>query len=107
MTSLTNSNLELKNMFDQFMKMNTASSSGSGTLPIERETEVTKDTVPPTNNGSSKDVQPSVVQIENQIPNSEPVVAPITEPVVAPISAPKPNQKPSIPYPSRLLDQNL
>nr|GEY02719.1 reverse transcriptase domain-containing protein [Tanacetum cinerariifolium] len=32
MTSLTNSNLELKNMFDQFMKMNTASSSGSGTL---------------------------------------------------------------------------
>nr|GEZ32944.1 reverse transcriptase domain-containing protein [Tanacetum cinerariifolium] len=33
MTSLTNSNLELKNMFGQFMKMNTASSSGSGALP--------------------------------------------------------------------------
>nr|GEY07263.1 DNA-directed DNA polymerase [Tanacetum cinerariifolium] len=33
MTSLTNSNLELKNMFGQFMKMNNASSSGSGTLP--------------------------------------------------------------------------
>nr|GEY91164.1 hypothetical protein [Tanacetum cinerariifolium] len=33
MTSLKNSNLELKNMFGQFMKMNTASSSGSGTLP--------------------------------------------------------------------------
>nr|GEV04024.1 reverse transcriptase domain-containing protein [Tanacetum cinerariifolium] len=32
-TSLTNSNLELKNMFGQFMKMNTASSLGSGTLP--------------------------------------------------------------------------
>nr|GFB33490.1 reverse transcriptase domain-containing protein [Tanacetum cinerariifolium] len=32
MTSLTNSNLELKNMFGQFMKMNTASSSGSRTL---------------------------------------------------------------------------
>nr|GEY11310.1 reverse transcriptase domain-containing protein [Tanacetum cinerariifolium] len=32
MTSLTNFNLELKNMFDQFMKMNTVSSSGSGTL---------------------------------------------------------------------------
>nr|GEW07949.1 reverse transcriptase domain-containing protein [Tanacetum cinerariifolium] len=32
MNSLTNSNLELKNMFGQFMKMNTASSSGSGTL---------------------------------------------------------------------------
>nr|GEX10343.1 reverse transcriptase domain-containing protein [Tanacetum cinerariifolium] len=33
MTSLTNPNLEHKNMFGQFMKMNTASSSGSGTLP--------------------------------------------------------------------------
>nr|GEU40256.1 reverse transcriptase domain-containing protein [Tanacetum cinerariifolium] len=56
MTSLTNSTLELKNMFGQFMKMNTASSSGSGTLPV---------------------------------------------------SAPKPNQRPSIPYPSRLHDQKL
>nr|GEW36290.1 reverse transcriptase domain-containing protein [Tanacetum cinerariifolium] len=54
----------------------------------ERETEVTKDTVPPTNHGSTKDVQPSVVQIETPIPNSEPVVAPV--------SAPKPNQKLSI-----------
>nr|GEV96339.1 hypothetical protein [Tanacetum cinerariifolium] len=33
MTFLTNSNLELKSMFGQFMKMNTASSSGLGTLP--------------------------------------------------------------------------
>nr|GEY07817.1 reverse transcriptase domain-containing protein [Tanacetum cinerariifolium] len=135
MTSLTNSNLELKNMFGQFMKMNTASSSSSGTLPsntvtnpnedlkgittrsgtayqgptipttssspkvVERETEVTKDTVPPTNNGSTKDFQPSVVQIETPMPNSELVFAPV--------SALKPNQKPSIPYPSRLRNQKL
>nr|GEV87722.1 reverse transcriptase domain-containing protein [Tanacetum cinerariifolium] len=136
MTSLTNSNLELKNMFGQFMKMNTTSSSGSRTLPsntvtnpkedlkgittrsgtayqgptipttstsspkvVERETEVTKDTLPPTNKGSTKDVQPPVVQIETPVPNSEPVIAPVAEPVVAPVSAPKPNQKPSIPYP--------
>nr|GEW57430.1 reverse transcriptase domain-containing protein [Tanacetum cinerariifolium] len=33
MTSLTNSNLELKNMFGQFIKMNTASSLGTGSLP--------------------------------------------------------------------------
>ncbi|GJT26986.1 reverse transcriptase domain-containing protein [Tanacetum coccineum] len=33
MTSLTNSNIELKNMFGQFMKMNTASTSGLGSLP--------------------------------------------------------------------------
>nr|GEY30040.1 reverse transcriptase domain-containing protein [Tanacetum cinerariifolium] len=88
MTWLTNSNLELKNMFGQFMKMNTASSLGSEILPsnnitnlkedlkgittrsgiayqgptihttssppkvVECETEVTKDTVPPTNNGN-------------------------------------------------------
>nr|GEV49304.1 reverse transcriptase domain-containing protein [Tanacetum cinerariifolium] len=93
MTSLTNSNLELKNMFGQFMKMNTASSSGLGTLPsntitnpkenlkVERETEVTKDTVSPTNNGSTKDVQPSVVQIKTPISNSEPVADPVVAPV--------------------------
>nr|GFA01502.1 reverse transcriptase domain-containing protein [Tanacetum cinerariifolium] len=72
---------------------------------VEREIEVTKDTVPPTNNGSTKDVLPSVVQIENQISNSEPVVTPAVEPVVAPVSAPK--QKPLIPYPARLHDQKL
>nr|GEZ01066.1 reverse transcriptase domain-containing protein [Tanacetum cinerariifolium] len=114
MTSLTNSNLELKNMFGQFMKMNTDSSLGSGTLPgntvtnpkeelkgittrsgtayqgpmipttssslpnvVERETEATKDTMPPTNNGSTKDVQPPGVQIETIILNSEPIVAPV------------------------------
>nr|GEV46257.1 hypothetical protein [Tanacetum cinerariifolium] len=97
MTYLTNSNLELKNMFDQFMKMNSTSSSGSGTIPVvERETEETKDTVHPTNNKSTKDVQPLVVQTESPILNSEPIVAPIIEPVVAPVSAPKPNQRPSI-----------
>nr|GFA15396.1 reverse transcriptase domain-containing protein [Tanacetum cinerariifolium] len=54
MTSLINSNLELKDMFGQFKKMNTTSSSGSGTLSsntitnpkedlkVERETEATR-----------------------------------------------------------------
>nr|GEV21847.1 reverse transcriptase domain-containing protein [Tanacetum cinerariifolium] len=123
MTSLTNSNLELKNMFDQFMKMNTASSLGSGTLPgntitnpkedlngittrsgtayqgptipttssslpkvVERETEVTTDMVHPTNNGSTKDVLPSIIQVETLILNSEPIVAPVIETIVAPRS---------------------
>nr|GEW49346.1 reverse transcriptase domain-containing protein [Tanacetum cinerariifolium] len=140
MTSLTKSNLKLKNIFGKFMKMNTASSSGLGTLPsdtitnpkedlkgittrsrtayqgptipttssflppvVEREIEATKDTVPPTNNGSTKDVQPSVVPTETPILNSKPII----KPVVAPVSAPKPNQKPSIPYPSRFHDQKL
>nr|GEY37823.1 hypothetical protein [Tanacetum cinerariifolium] len=105
MTSLTNSNLELKNMFGQFMKMNTASSSGLGTLlsntvtnpnedlkgittrsgnaykgltipitsslpkVVECETEVTKDTMPPTNNEALKmfNLQLSKLKIQYQI----------------------------------------
>nr|GEY21542.1 reverse transcriptase domain-containing protein [Tanacetum cinerariifolium] len=74
---------------------------------VERETEVTKDMVHPTNSESTKDVQPLVVQTESPILNSEPVVAPIIEPVAAPVSAPKPNQRLSILYPSRLHDQKL
>nr|GEX57862.1 reverse transcriptase domain-containing protein [Tanacetum cinerariifolium] len=143
MTSLTNSNLELKNMFGQFMKMNTASSSGSRTLPgntitnpkedlkgittrrgtaypgpmiptsssyspvVERETEATKNMVHPANNGSTEDVQPSVVLTESPILNSEPVTSLIIEPVASLVSASRPNQRPLIPYPSRMHDQKL
>nr|GEU65208.1 hypothetical protein [Tanacetum cinerariifolium] len=143
MSSLTNSNLELKNMFGRFMKMNTTSSLGSRTLPsntitnpkedlkgittrsgtayqgptipttsslppvVEHETEATKDTVHPTNNGSTKNIQPLVVQTESPILNFELVVSPIIEPVVDPVSASKPNQIPLVPYPSRLHDQKL
>ncbi|GJZ40323.1 hypothetical protein Tco_0586886, partial [Tanacetum coccineum] len=60
---------------------------------VEHETEVTKDTVPPTNNGSTEDVQPLVVQVENHVL--------ISEPVVDPVNAPMPNPKSSISYPSR------
>nr|GEW81021.1 reverse transcriptase domain-containing protein [Tanacetum cinerariifolium] len=51
----------------------------SSSLPqvVERETEVTKDTMPPTNNRSTKDVQPSIVQTKIPILNSEPVVVPL------------------------------
>ncbi|GKB37719.1 hypothetical protein Tco_0882661 [Tanacetum coccineum] len=42
-TTLTNSNLELKNMFSQFMKMNTASSSGTGSLPSNTVTNPKED----------------------------------------------------------------
>nr|GFA06945.1 reverse transcriptase domain-containing protein [Tanacetum cinerariifolium] len=81
--------------------------SSSLPLVVKRETEATKDTVHPTNNESTKDVQPLVVQTETLILNFEPVVAPIIKPVVAPVSASKPNQKLSIPYPSRIHDQKL
>nr|GEX58517.1 reverse transcriptase domain-containing protein [Tanacetum cinerariifolium] len=70
----------------------------SSSLPpvVECETEATKDTVHPTNNESTKDFQPLVVQTESLILNSEPVVASIIEPVAAPVSASKPNQRPLI-----------
>ncbi|GJS35968.1 reverse transcriptase domain-containing protein [Tanacetum coccineum] len=131
--NLQNQMTNLTDMLSKFVNSNTASTSGSGTLPsntitnpkvdlkgittqsgvayqgptipttssppkvVEREPEVTKDTVHPTNNGSTKDVQPSVVQVQSQVPNSEPVVDPV--------SSPMPNPKPSIPYPSRCNDE--
>ncbi|GJZ32620.1 hypothetical protein Tco_0578056 [Tanacetum coccineum] len=51
----------------------------------------------PTNNGSTKDVQPPVVQVQPQVPNSEPLFVSV--------SASMPNLKPTIPYPSRRNDE--
>nr|GEW39329.1 reverse transcriptase domain-containing protein [Tanacetum cinerariifolium] len=79
----------------------------SSSTVVERETEATKDMVHPTNNGSTKDVQPPIVPIESSILNSKPVNSPIIEPVASPVSAPRPKQKPPIPYSSRLQDQKL
>nr|GEX09509.1 reverse transcriptase domain-containing protein [Tanacetum cinerariifolium] len=63
----------LTDMMSKFMSANTATSSGSGTLPAP--------------------VQPTVTQSESETL--------VSEPVVTPVSAPMPNLKPSIPYPSR------
>ncbi|GJU34388.1 hypothetical protein Tco_1182742 [Tanacetum coccineum] len=99
--TITNSKEDLKGITTRsgvaYQGPTIPTTSSSPPKVVERETEVTKDTVPPTNNGSTKDVQPSVVQIQPYVPNSEPVVAPD--------SAPMPNLKPSIPYPSRRNDE--
>ncbi|GJZ93938.1 hypothetical protein Tco_0666141 [Tanacetum coccineum] len=96
----------LTDMLSKFVNANTASSSGIGpTIPttsssskaVEHETEVTKDTMLSTNNGSTKDVQPPGVQVQPQVPNFEPVVISA--------SAPMPNLKLTIPYPSRCNDE--
>ncbi|GJU94083.1 reverse transcriptase domain-containing protein [Tanacetum coccineum] len=134
LNNLATSNQRLESMLGNFIKMNTASTSGSGTLPgntitnpkedlkgittrsgvayqgpaipstssslpkvMNRDTEVTKDTMLPTNNGSTEDVQPPVIQVQSQNPTSEPVVDPV--------SAPRPNQQTSIPFPSRRNDE--
>nr|GEW21704.1 reverse transcriptase domain-containing protein [Tanacetum cinerariifolium] len=114
MTSLTNSNFKLKNMFGQFMKMNTASSSGSGTLPgntitspkeylkgitTQSGTAYQGPTIPTTTTTSSS----SVVECETEA--TKDMVHPTK--MKAPKTAPKPNPRPSIPYPSRLHDQKL
>ncbi|GJW45771.1 hypothetical protein Tco_0077417 [Tanacetum coccineum] len=116
--------------FSKFVISNTTSTSGSGTLPgntitnpkedlkgittrsgvayqgptsstspkvMNRDTKVTKDTMLPTNNESTEDVQPPVVQIQSHNP--------ISKPVVDPVSAPMPNQRTSIPFPSRRNDE--
>nr|GEW53034.1 reverse transcriptase domain-containing protein [Tanacetum cinerariifolium] len=74
---------------------------------VKNEQEATKDTVHPTNNGSTEDVQPQVLQFKYLILTSEPVNSPTIEPVISPVSAPRTNLRPSIPYPSRLQDQKL
>ncbi|GKC44706.1 hypothetical protein Tco_1062428 [Tanacetum coccineum] len=51
----------------------------------------------PTNNGSTEDVQPPVIQVQSQDPTSEPVVDPV--------SALMTNQRTSIPFPSRRNDE--
>nr|GEV94699.1 reverse transcriptase domain-containing protein [Tanacetum cinerariifolium] len=64
---------------------------------MENEPEATKDTVNPTNNRNTKDVQPQAVQSESPVS--------ISEPAIAPFSASKPNPKALIPYPSRRNDE--
>ncbi|GJT23085.1 reverse transcriptase domain-containing protein [Tanacetum coccineum] len=64
---------------------------------MERDTEVTKDTMHPTNNGSTEDVPPPVVPLVNH--------ESISEPSNTPVSASRPNQKASIPFPSRRNDE--
>ncbi|GKA97974.1 hypothetical protein Tco_0825868 [Tanacetum coccineum] len=66
-----------------------------GPKAVNHDTEVTKDTMPPTNNGSTEDVQPPVVQIQTRNPNPESNVTPVVTPV----------PKASIPFPSRRNDE--
>ncbi|GJR13225.1 reverse transcriptase domain-containing protein [Tanacetum coccineum] len=136
MTSLTNSNIELKNMFGHFMKMNTASSSGSGsllsnTVPNPREdlkaittrngVTLAGSSVPPSPS-SSKEVDRELktktdhVFTESTSNIPPPVVQPSSDSTSfelppAPISSPKipePNpHQPPIPYPSRLNKEKL
>ncbi|GKC60324.1 hypothetical protein Tco_1087922 [Tanacetum coccineum] len=124
MTSLRNSYIELKNMFGTFMKMNIASTSGSGPLPsntisnpkgelkpITTRSSVSYDgpPIPPLFSSLPKvvervpemtkdTVQPSTKDIQPPVVQTQ---VQIDEPVVAP------KIKPPLPYPSRVNKQNL
>nr|GEW80333.1 reverse transcriptase domain-containing protein [Tanacetum cinerariifolium] len=97
--------------------INTALSSGLGTLPSNTITNPMEDlkgittrsrttykgaTIPTTTYSL-----PQEVERETEVTKDTPVVAPVAEPVASRVSAPKPSQKLSIPYPSRLHDQKL
>nr|GFC00674.1 reverse transcriptase domain-containing protein [Tanacetum cinerariifolium]GFC00733.1 reverse transcriptase domain-containing protein [Tanacetum cinerariifolium] len=99
--NMQNQLTNLTELITKFVNSNSASTSSS----VENKPEAAKDTVHPTNNGSTEDVQPQVVQYESPILSSEPVNSPISEPVIAPVSTPKPNPKSSIPYRSRRNDE--
>nr|GEY91053.1 reverse transcriptase domain-containing protein [Tanacetum cinerariifolium] len=116
----------LTGMLSKFMSSNTASSSGSGTLPSntignskeELKGITTRSGVAyqgPTNSAPSKVVKQGTEVTKDQLktPSSQstapvqPLISqsktltPISEPIVAPVSALMPNVKSSIPYPSR------
>nr|GEW52720.1 reverse transcriptase domain-containing protein [Tanacetum cinerariifolium] len=116
--NMRNQFTNLTELITKFVNSNCASTSSSGTLPsntianprsdlkeITTRSEETKDTVHPTNNESTENVQPQVFQSKSPILTSESDNSPISEPVIAPVSAPKPSLKSSIPYPSRRNDE--
>nr|GEU41732.1 DNA-directed DNA polymerase [Tanacetum cinerariifolium] len=65
---------------------------------VKNKPEATKDTMNPTNNGNTEDVQPQAV-------HPKPVTSLISEPTITPVSASRPNPQASIPYLSRRNDE--
>nr|GEW19122.1 reverse transcriptase domain-containing protein [Tanacetum cinerariifolium] len=118
--NMQNQLTNLTELLTKFVNSNSASTSSLVTLPsntianprsdlkaITTRSEATKDTVHPTNNESTEDVQPQDVPTKTLILTSELVNSPIIEPIASPVSTPRPNQRPSIPYPSRMENQRL
>ncbi|GJS91595.1 reverse transcriptase domain-containing protein [Tanacetum coccineum] len=87
LNNLATSNQRLESMLEDLKGITTRSGVAykGPTIPItsspkvmERDTEVTKDTMPPTNNGSTKDVPPPVVPIVHHESISDPQMAPVS-----------------------------
>ncbi|GKA28692.1 reverse transcriptase domain-containing protein, partial [Tanacetum coccineum] len=123
-TSMSNQTNELKNMMANFFQMNSASSSGSGSLPsntvanpigdlkaITTRSGISYDghPIPPPLSPLPKVVErePKVTKdtVQPSTENIQPLVVQIQAQIDEPVVAPKP--KPSIPYPSRANKQKL
>ncbi|GJX29067.1 reverse transcriptase domain-containing protein [Tanacetum coccineum] len=91
----TNSNIYHDNIQDFYVPV---LGNSSGTL-LQPKGRFKRSRCLLANNGSTKDVQPPVVQIQSRNLNPEPNVAPVVAPVVTPIP------KALIPFPSRRNDE--
>ncbi|GJY16842.1 reverse transcriptase domain-containing protein [Tanacetum coccineum] len=99
MTSLTNSNIKLKSIFGQFMKINTASSSGSGLLPSNTVANPREDLKAITTRSGATLSGPSV-HPPPPSPFKEPSPAFISSTPISSPKIPEPNLlQPSILYP--------
>nr|GFA34020.1 reverse transcriptase domain-containing protein [Tanacetum cinerariifolium] len=91
----------LTDMLSKFMSSNTASSSGSGTLPSNTITNPKEDLKGITTRSIFTYQGPTIPTLSKVVKQGTETQTPISEPVVAPVSVLMPNLKPSIPYPSR------
>nr|GEW88784.1 reverse transcriptase domain-containing protein [Tanacetum cinerariifolium] len=123
--TMENQLANLTDMMSKFMSSNTASSSGSGTLPGNTITNPKEDlkgittrssvayqgpTIPTQSKVAKQGTEVTKDQVQTSNSQSTAPVQPtvaqsksetlVSEPVVAPVSAPMPNLKSSIPYPS-------
>nr|GEW54785.1 hypothetical protein [Tanacetum cinerariifolium] len=115
--NMQNQLTNLTDLLTKFVNSNNASTSSSGTLPSNTIVNPRRDLKEiTTQSGVSYDgpqilpptsFLPKVVQSKSPILTSELVNSPTIEPINSPFSAPRPNQRPLIPYPSRIQDQKL
>nr|GEV64795.1 reverse transcriptase domain-containing protein [Tanacetum cinerariifolium] len=115
--NMQNQLTNLTDLLTKFVNSNNASTSSVGTIPSNTVANPRSDLksittrsgmfydgpqIPP-----SPSFLPKVIQSKSLILISEQVNSPISEVLTSHVSAPRPNQRPSIPYPSRMQDQKL
>nr|GFA77165.1 reverse transcriptase domain-containing protein [Tanacetum cinerariifolium] len=92
----------LTGMLSKFVSSNTASSSGSGTLPSNTITNPKEDLKGITTRSGVANKGPTIPTLSKVVKQGTEVTKDQVQTlIVAPVSVPMPNLKPSIPYPSR------